>query len=43
MVRVQPESLLDRLRASADEAIEFETRGARYRVTRVDPPNERRQ
>jgi hypothetical protein len=37
-VRVQPESLLVRLRASEDSAIEFEMCGARS-----IPPNERRQ
>ena len=35
--------LLDRMFASEDSAIELETRGLPYRVTCVDPPNERRQ
>jgi len=43
MVCVQSESLLDRLRASEDSAIEIETCSARYRVRSVDPLNERRQ
>ncbi len=43
MVCVQSESLLDRLLASEDSAIEIETCSARYRVRSVDPLNERRQ
>jgi len=42
MVCVQSESLLDRLPASEDSAIEIETCSARYRVRSVDPLNERR-
>jgi len=42
MVCVQAESLLDRLPASEDSAIEIETCSARYRVRSVDPLNERR-
>jgi hypothetical protein len=37
-VRVQPGSELDRLLAEADEVVELETHGARYRVTRIGPP-----
>jgi hypothetical protein len=43
MVCVQSGSLLDRLRASEDSAIEIETCSMRYRVRSVDPLNERRQ
>src|SRR5215471_10158949 len=35
--------LVDRMFASEDSAIELETRGLRYRVSCVDPPNERRR
>ena len=40
-VRVQPGSELDRLRASADEAIDLETRATASPVS--IPPNEKRQ
>jgi hypothetical protein len=41
-VCLRSKSLLDCLRALADEAIEFETRDAGFRVICVDSPKERR-
>ena len=43
MVCVQSESLLDRMPASEDSAIEIETCSARYRVRSIDPLQIRRQ